>query len=160
MSHSSLSFKDITHQIVPIPSITSNLDIPALERILKHAGTNHGMSLVAITMLDDGCRNLEMKMIFNDEILLGTAVSQLIDIWSVYHPIPSYIRSYRRDDVYIDNLNEQPLYANSNVPTSSADYNGKRAIIDIETKGSTDYMFKIYRLGEIKPRELSLMLKN
>ena len=50
--------------IAPTPEIKTNIQLTAIDQLKKYAGVPHGMSMVALTLIDPLNRNLEMNVVF------------------------------------------------------------------------------------------------
>ena len=156
---SSASIKDITGYSTPVPDIKTNIQLQPMETIRKYSSEPHGMSLIALTMLDPMHKDLEMEIKFDDEGYINSFVEYVMGVWNKYEPITSFVRSYEKDGKFIDDLDGVKLSAKSTAPGSTADFNNKKIIIDVISIGSDSFTFKFYRWGENKPRVLRLLVK-
>lgn len=156
--------KGITGTVSAMPEVRSNLNLASIDSIKKYADVPHGMSLIAIFMLDPLNKNVELTMKFDDESQMESFVEYVLGVWNNYEPITSFIRSYCNDGLYTTVLDNKQLSSVANHPSSNDDFKGKKVIIDIEKqtlgKEGLMYIFKFHRLNEVKPRLLKLSLKN
>jgi len=155
----SVSLKQITHQIDPMPELTANIKLDAIEEIKKHLTEPHGISLIAITMLDKKNQNLKLEIQFDTEAELITFLSTVLAIWDKYEPIPSYLRSYKQDGQFMDSIDDIKLEHTDAYPTSIEQYRGKKAIIDMSLTTPNYFIIQIHRWNETNPRILILCLK-
>jgi hypothetical protein len=153
----SLSIKDLIETSEQKPKIESNIAFPSLDQIKKFCGEPHGMSLLAISMIDPLNKDLEVKLSFDSDAQLGSAVEHLLAVWEVYTPITSFIRSFQIDGKFVENFNNVELTTETTYPVNVSDYRGKKVIIDASKTG-TSYKFKLYRWNEVFPRILEFSL--
>ena len=135
--------------------ITSNLDIRQLEAIKKYIGSPHGMSILALTMIDPEHRDLSITVKLDGNSSLDTFVEYLIGIWRQYEPIKSVIRSVQMKGVFLSTYEDIQLQQTDQQPVLE-NFGKKNNIIDIQTNG-LQYTFKIYRANESGVRVLKLI---
>ena len=143
--------------IAPTPEIKTNIQLTAIDQLKKYAGVPHGMSMVALTLIDPLNRNLEMNVVFESEMYLNAFADHVINIWEYYKPISSFIRSYKSNGEFLDKFNGYKLKKLTPFPFSIDHFNDKKVIIDVEA-GVGYYLFKCYKWNEEKPRVLHLTL--
>lgn len=147
----------------PIPDIKSNIELVSMEQIKKYAGVPHGMSLVALSMLDPNNKDLELTIELDSEMYLESFVEHIMGVWQKYEPITSFLRSYKNSDEYLSEFNEIKLSTNPVFPNSNDHFKNKKVIIDVEysldKQKNPEYKFKFYRWSENKPRILHLYIK-
>jgi len=139
-----------------------NQQLNALTTIQKHINSPHGDNLIAISLLDLENRLLEFHMVFEDASYLEIFVDHIFAIWRDYKPISSFLRSYKKNNIYFEQFEGQVLDTQPIFPASPDDFKGKKTIIDVEVNSSngTDYIFKLYKWNEDKPRILIAKLKD
>jgi hypothetical protein len=150
---------DILHKGQVLPEVKCNMDIIPLPIIKQHIGTLHGMSMVAVCMLDSNYRHIEMNISFDNEQYLIDFAEHVIAVWKKYEPIPSYIRSFKHNEKFLTQYNGNKLSSDTTLPTAIETFNGKKAIIDVNMV-NVDYIFKLYKWSEDSPRILRLILKS
>lgn len=156
---SSTSLTDLVGQSSPIPDIESNINVQPLETIKKYAGVPHGMSMVALCIMDGQYRGLEMDIKFDSEMYMNSFVEHLISVWANYEPISSFIRSYKKDGKFVKEFDGNTLQESDTVPASTEEFKNKKVIIDMSTEGDDKYTFRLYRWNEVRPRILRLSVK-
>jgi hypothetical protein len=146
----------------PTPEIKSNIQFTALEQLRKHLGTSHGMSLIAITMIDFNNRDLELDVLLESNMYLEAFVEHIINVWGNYIPVPSFIRSYQVEGKFLDEFEGVKLQDTTPFPGTNDQYKNKKFIIDIADGKDDDnektYTFKFYRWGEDRPRILRVSI--
>lgn len=136
--------------------ITCNLELKSLQSIKKYENLPHGMSLIALTMIDPNNKGLEMNIKIKNELYFKSFIEHIINVWCNYKPISSYIRSYYKNNIYLNEYNNLILSDNVEFPNSINYFNNKKIIVDIIEDQDFNFTFKIYQYGEIKARLLQI----
>lgn len=138
-------------------TIKCNLNINSWPTIEKYHGTSHGISLVAMSMLDVNNRGLQFTVTIDGD-RIDSYVEHVLSVWRRYNPIPSFIRSYKMDDKFMQEFDGIKLDTKPVFPSVPDMFMGKKVIIDIEHNTDRDeYTFKHYQWNEDKPRVLQLI---
>ncbi len=141
--------------------IFTNVEFPALESIKKHIDKPHGLSLIAMSMIDN-IRDLEIR--FDTTDYIDTIINYLVGVWLEYAPIPCMIRSYKKNNIFQDTVDfiSEPidkLQACDSVPSTVNDFNNKKVIIDIASNNGV-YTIKFYKWNEGAERRLIIRSKS
>ena len=128
-----------------------------MENIKKFITEPYGSSLVALTMLDNNYSGIEMNIEFTELIELVQFNEQVVGIWSKLEQslLTSFIRTYKKDGVFLKSFNDVELESSIIFPTEVSMYKNKRYIIDIEQVRNS-YKYRIYKFGENSPRMLNI----
>lgn len=148
-----------SEQVAVQPEIKSNLDVNLESVIKKYAGVPHGLSLIAVSMLDPSHKSINVELKYTDQHLLNNAVEYLVAIWHNYEPIPTRIRTYKVNGSFIEKSGTMQFQQNDDVPYSTDAFGHIKVLVDIACiKDGTEYTIKLYRWGEPSPRVLKLYL--
>jgi hypothetical protein len=137
------------------PKIESNIAFVTLQAIKKHSTEAFLSSLIAVSMIDNTTRDLELTVSYVDNAIAQTVISDIIASFLVYKPVPIYVRSYKVNGVFQRSLDGNKFEQTSVFPQSTDDYKGKKAVVDIE-KTSSSCVYYVYKWNEVKPRILRI----
>ncbi len=143
----------------PCPEIQINTHIASYDYIKKHMGQSHGMSAIAISLIDPINADLEMRVVFDTINEMNNFIEYVLGVWKKFIPVPSFIRSYLKDDVYVKSLNGVELEEKALFPSTVEEFKGKTIIIDIVSNKTSEYLFKFYKFNDTKPRLLYVSAK-
>ena len=136
--------------------INVNNETISLDKIRNYMNRPHGVSLIALTLIDPKNKDLNINLTTNDYNIYNLYISQLPNIWQKYNPEPCLIRNYKKNNVWTNEYDafDNGINANKNL-ISDTQYNKKNVLDIIEEKNTINYY--IYRWLE-KPRILSILL--
>src|SRR3990167_7070826 len=118
MSSQKIDMSTISGRQIPMPTINCNRDAKPVETIRKYANTPHGMTLLAIYMMDAESKAINIDVEFENISYLHLALEQIINTWHVFEPIKSFIRSYCIDGKFLDEFDGFVL-CNNRLPPGS-----------------------------------------
>jgi hypothetical protein len=153
-----MSFSLIKKNLVE-PEIKCNRVLTGLNSIKQYSSVPHGQSLLALFLVDPNNKNVQISIAYSYETVLNDLVEQLFGVWQKYEPIKSMIRSFKKDGVYLDELDGLVLQKTNSTPTSETDYDNKQVIIDVEMFVDGTYEIKLHKYSEQNPRILKLLYK-
>jgi hypothetical protein len=137
---------------------TINNEIISLDKIKNYINRPHGVSIVALSMIDPNNKNLNINITTNDYNIYILYISQLPIIWQKYIPEPCLIRSYKKDNLWTNDYDAFDKGENAYKHlTSDTQYN-KKNIFDI-IEEHDNIIYYIYRWLE-QPRKLTIRLSN
>jgi hypothetical protein len=139
------------------PDIYCNIDIKPAETVKKYVGSTHGISVLALTLIDPNSHGVEFSIKYSSEQQLLYTVTQLIDVWCKYAPVKTFLRSCCVNGVYQTEYNDVSLEPTQN-PTNLG-FGLKTAAVDLDIKDNV-YTFTVFRLNENSPRMLVLSVKS
>lgn len=138
------------------PEIKSNLESNLDLLIKKYAGMSHGLSLIAISLLDPAHKSITIEMKYNDQHTLSNAVDYIIAIWNAYEPILTKLRTYKIDGKLLDHCGDLSFSLDDAYPHSTDAFGHYKVLVDITNTENKTYIFNLYRWGEPGPRVLKL----
>ncbi len=145
----------ITQQSISHLDVKTNLS-PELDNVIqKYANVHHGLSLIALSVLDANNKSISIEMKYDDLHLLNNAVEYIISIWNAYQPILSKLRSYKVNDKFQDKLGNVELKHEDGMPILS-DFEHYKVLYDIVNVDNINYTFKLYRAYEQSYRVLKM----
>lgn len=142
-------------------SVTSNIDSDSLTQAKKHAGTSHGMSMLALALLDANHRGLELTLVFDDVATLENCAEQMTAVWDRCMSNKVLFRSAKKNGSFLTDFFDKPMTDVNTMPTSSAEYKNHKLILDVElndtdTDTGGSHVYKFYRWLDQQPRVMTL----
>ena len=114
-------------------SFTSNFETDALQHARTLLGTSHGLSVLALTIIDEANRNLQIEYEVESDLHFDSVAEQLLSAWLKSSFNKVYFRSCKLDGKYLTEYAEKQLTENSLMPTSANDFpSGCKFILDME----------------------------
>jgi hypothetical protein len=139
--------------------IECNMDDPnSLNAIRVHSNKMHGLSLMALFMIESKNIELELNISYPGSKSLEFILENLISIWRNYKPSKSMIRSYIKNGEFLKELNNIKLTDKTHKPETFTEFNVCKNIIDIN-QIDKEVIIKIYRNAENGCRKLKLSYK-
>ncbi len=141
------------------PEFRISRQFPTAASIQKHAGSSHGLSLVALSLVDKANKDLTIEVSCVGETQLQDFASQIRGILQNSKVIKVYFRSMKVNGVFQDTYEDSKLEHDDTLPTSPEQYKDKaHTICDIEITGDGQ-TWKFWRNPENAPRVLKLSAK-
>lgn len=134
--------------------VNFNLNTEFLAQAKKHSSTSHGMSMIALSMLDINHTNLKMTMTFDSLETLENCAEQMAAVWAKCESNKVLFRSVQQEEEFLNEYFERQLTNVTAFPTASAEYKNCKVILDIKLGYTHTYTF--YRWNEQHPRVLTL----
>lgn len=141
-----------------IPKITSNLPTSAVQTAQKYAGTSHGYSIIALTLLDKENRGYTIDVTFDTMEELQSAADQMLGVWERCESNKVLFRSCKNNGVFVNTFNGNLMKQNDSVPSLSEEFNTHVQVIMDMCTDDTSITYKFYRCNEQRPRILKLKL--
>ena len=138
--------------------IKCNKVTPTLQTLKQYSSVPHGFSLLALFLIDKNNKGLEMSLGYSSDVSLNNVVDTLFSVWLKFEPIKSFIRSFKKDNVFLQEIDGIKLLHTNDRPQSEDEFDNKHVIIDVELV-DLSYDITIYRWGEPTPRKLKLQYK-
>jgi hypothetical protein len=131
-------------------NININLEFPTAESIRKHLGTAHGTGLLALAIMDEANRNLQIEISNLTQSELKDICTQL---FSIYARIKPYFRKLEINGKEEKKYEQIEFGISYDVPDI---YNKFPVCLDVEIHDYA-YIWKFYRKLEQTPRILKIM---
>ncbi len=146
-------------QHITFPEFKFNRQFATAESIQKYAGTTHGLTLTALSLVDQANRDLQIEVACVGESQLQDFASQIRGILHQSKVIKIYFRSVKVNGVFQDSYEDSNLEHDDSAPCSPEQYKNKaNSICDIEINGDGQ-VWKFWRNPENAPRVLKLIAK-
>ena len=141
------------------PEVHINKSFPTAAAIQKHLGSTHGLTLIALSLMDHTNVGLAMELACVGEVQLQDYASQIMGILHKSAVIKVYIRSVKNNGVFQDQFNGAVLEHSSERPASTEEFkNGANVICDVEVTNQGQTLH-FWRIPEVAPRVLKLYVK-
>lgn len=148
----------MTHQV----TVNTNIETEFLTQAKKHATTSHGLSMLALSMLDTNHLNLQMTLVFEDLDTLEDCAEQMTAVWSMCQSNKVLFRSAVQGGKFLTEYFGKQVSEVTSYPSASAEYKYFKVILDIVINDTTDTdtdtdttrVYKFYRWNEPHPRVL------
>lgn len=138
-------------------NVTTNLDTDFLTQAKKHSNSSHGMSMIALSMLDAAHMNLNTTLVFEDMDTLENCAEQMTAVWDKCASNKVLFRSAKKDGVFLAEFFGKPMSEETALPTTSDEYKNYKVIMDANINNAENvHVYKFYRWLEIYPRVLTL----
>jgi hypothetical protein len=135
--------------------IKANLETEALTQAKKFAGSSHGLSMMALNMLDALHKGLNVTMSFEDGGALENCADQMLAVWMRCESNKVLLRSVKQNSTFLKSYFGKELSENTAFPSTSTEYNNAKIILDAELSDFA-HTYKFYRWNELTPRVLIL----
>lgn len=144
---------------ITYPEVKVSRPFSTEESIQKHVGTTHGLTLIALSIIDKANANLSIELSCVGESQLQDFVTQLMGILQHSEVIKVYFRSVKVNGIFQNSYDGLELEKNCSKPTNSEQYKNKaHSICDIEITGDGQ-TWSFWRNPETTPRILKLLVK-
>ena len=137
--------------------IRSSREFPTLASIKKHAGTSHGLTLLALSAADLVNKNLNLEMKCSGDSQLQNFSGQINDVINTSQVTKFYLRSVKVNGVFQDSFNGVKLQKTDEPPVGEDDYNNAHVLLDIQV-GAGEYVWKFYRYSQAGHRSIRLFV--
>lgn len=138
------------------PEFKFNSSFPTAASITKFAGTSHGLTLAAISVVDKPNTNLEIEIVCSGPAQVADYADQLRCILQKSKIIKVYFRSVKIEGVFQDSYSNLTLEPVDGKPISNSQFSNKVDVIcDIDICGDNQ-TWKLWRLAEPNARVLKL----
>lgn len=137
----------------------TNITSAPIEAAKKHHGTSHGLTMLALCLIDRSHANLNVTITYDDTFSMENAAEQILAAWLKCESNKTRIVSYKINDEYQKNYLGLDLIEDSSPPVSNADYKNYKAMIYADVY-SDKQKYTIYYIGSYQPRYLILQVKS
>jgi len=135
-----------------------NSTFPTATSIMRYAGTTHGISLIALSMIEQNNKKLDITVTFDGDTQLNAAATHVMAILKKSDSVPVYLRTVKTNGVFESKYGDAELQTNDVPPTSPDEFPSKSgAILDLSITHNTQ-TWTFYRLHDPHPRHLKLVL--
>ncbi len=146
-------------QHITFPEFKFNYQFATASSIQQYAGSTHGLTLTALSMVDQANKNLQIEVSCVGESQLQDFASQIRGILQQSKVIKIYFRSLKVNGIFQDVHDSVKLERDDSAPCSPEQYKNKsNSICDIEINGDGQ-VWKFWRNPENTPRILKLIAK-
>ena len=132
-----------------------NLETDFLAETKRRVNTSHGMSMLALAMLELRHVGLNVTLTFEDIDTLENCAEQMTAIWDRCESNRVLFRSVKKDGAFLKEYFDRPLSEETTHPTSPDEYKLSKIILDADMNANT-HVYKFYRTNEQRPRLLTL----
>ena len=144
---------------VNLPDFKCNKYSNTVNLLKQYSSVPYGQSLLAIFLVDPNNRDMQISISYGGETNLNDVVNELFGIWLKYEPTKTIIRSFKKDGVYLNDVDGIELQHTNTYPSSQEEYGGKHVIVDVEMYNDNTYNIALWRYPESSPRMLKLLYK-
>jgi hypothetical protein len=135
--------------------INVNNETISLDKIRNYMNRPHGVSLIALTLIDPKNKDLNINLTTNDHNIYNLYISQLPIIWQKYNHEPCLIRNYKQNNIWTNNYGAFDNGNNANQNLISDTQYPKKNVFDIIEENNIVSYYN-YRWLE-KPRKLNII---
>lgn len=137
----------------------TNITSAPIESAKKHHGTSHGLTMLALCLIDRSHSNLNVTITYDDSFSMENSAEQILAAWLKCESNKTRIVSYKINGEYQKNYLGLDLIEDSKPPVSNAEYKNYKAMIyaDVYDNKQT---YTIYYIGSHQPRYLILQVKS
>lgn len=139
-------------------AVSANIESDFLTQAFKFVDSSHGMSMIALAMLDINHKNLEVTLVFDDKDTLENCAEQMTAVWHNCMSNKVLFRSIKKDGDFVPEFFGEKTSNIIGMPTSSNDYKNNKVIMDADMNDT--HVYKFYRWIENNPRVLTLKYVN
>jgi hypothetical protein len=135
-----------------------NIESDSLNQVKKHINTSHGLSMLALCMLDIHHKTLNVEISFDDELSLINTSEQLLATFLKCESNKVMLRSYKVEGKFLDSYLDIKLSDITTQPVSPNEYAGNSKVILHCSINEKKHEYYFYRLNESGPRILTLVV--
>lgn len=131
--------------------VKCDINLKQISEIKKYIDKPHGASLVALTAVDKANSGMTMEIDFPSSGAMDIFVQHLFEIWHKYKPIPSRVRSVKKNGKFLSDLYGMELEEKDPIPASEKTYGQSKFFIDIDVK-MNEWKIRLIKWGEHRHR--------
>lgn len=139
-------------------TVKTNIDTDFILQAKKCASSSHGMSMMALSMVDANHRDLNMTVTFDNYSTLEDCAEQMTAVWAKCESNKVLFRSVKNAGEFQTEYFNYPLSEVTTFPFTSAEYKYAKVILDIDLNIG-HHVYTFYRWNEPRPRILTLKTK-